>query len=170
MMVRPNNECMYIQSRTEPKVSILLKKAANCVEEHKVANSTKVLYSRKFSDGNIFGQSRISTFGTDFICVQCFMLNARRPCAKSYENRFCPKIFCYTVCCKKCFGVDLMIIVVTGCVSSIKGCVFTGMIFTFTFLFFYRIIFSRNMLVNELYYGTPQPCSCHIEHRGKSRR
>ena len=89
---------MYIRSRTEPRLRIFLKKAASCVEEQKVANSTKVN-------------------------------------------------------CKKCFGVDLMIIVVTGCVSSIKGCVFTGILFTF--LFFYRIIFSQNMLVNELCYGTP---------------
>ena len=36
-----------------------------------------ILYSRKFSDGNIFGQSRISTFRPDFIFVQCCMLNAR---------------------------------------------------------------------------------------------
>ena len=36
-----------------------------------------ILHSRKFSDGSIFGQSRISTFRTDFIFVQCCMLNAR---------------------------------------------------------------------------------------------
>ena len=36
-----------------------------------------VLYSRKFSDGNIFGQSRISTVRTDYIFVQCCMLNTR---------------------------------------------------------------------------------------------
>ena len=64
---------MYTRSRTEPRLRIFLRKAASCVEEHKVANSTKVN-------------------------------------------------------CKKCFGVDLMIIVVTGCVSSIQGCVFTGII------------------------------------------
>ena len=54
--------------------------------------------------------------------------------------------------CKKCFGVDLMIIVVTGCVRSIKGCVLTGMLFTF--LFFYSIILSRYLLVNEFCYAS----------------
>ena len=42
-----------------------------------------ILYSRKFSDGNIFGQSRFSTFRTDYIFVQCFMLNAR-VCMRMY--------------------------------------------------------------------------------------
>ena len=85
-------------------------------------NFLQLLYSRKFSDGNIFGQSRVSTFRTDYIFVHCCMLNARvlmryacihnftgtnfstelilvqkRQCTKSYENKFCPKISCYTV-------------------------------------------------------------------------
>ncbi|XP_065195093.1 uncharacterized protein LOC135826404 [Sycon ciliatum] len=89
-----------------------------------------ILHSRKFSDGNIFGQSRISTFRMDFIFVpvlhaKCtcshavrtysvhsftgtkfksteFILVQKRPCTKSYENKFRPKISCYTVTDQKC--------------------------------------------------------------------
>ena len=98
----------------------------NRLQIYSMRRASNILYSKKFADGNIFRKSRISTFRTDFIFVQCWMLNARvgmryawivhsvrsftgtnfstelilvqkRPCTKSYENKFRPKVSCYTV-------------------------------------------------------------------------